>query len=162
MDRPQHSRRQKLDLFGVDERVELRLLLDSEPLVSGAPSAPERSGEMLDDGVGLHFAKLAATLDGCRSVPVSRARLDACAGAGLAVLRASATGTAVDHHVLAPWPILRATLELALPLGPIELRAIAALDAAPTWPRFEISGVGDVHRVDTLALAFALGVAWSL
>lgn len=50
MNRPQHSRRKKLDLLGLDERIELRLLLDGKTPVSGTSSVPERSREVLDDG----------------------------------------------------------------------------------------------------------------
>ena len=50
MDRPQHSRRKKLDLLGLDERIELRLLPDGESLVPRASSVSERRGEVLDDG----------------------------------------------------------------------------------------------------------------
>ncbi|MCE9577675.1 MAG: hypothetical protein K8W52_31280 [Deltaproteobacteria bacterium] len=121
-------------------------------------AAPETLA--MTDGVHARFTGLGGSVDACGLAPRAHLRLDACAGLALATVLASATGTAADHDVIAPWLGVRGTLGAAWRMRALELRLTSTLVWNTARPRFAITGLGDVNRVDDVSLHLALGFAW--
>lgn len=126
--------------------VRVSLLALAWPTAHGPAHRDVESARARVSGLGL--AALA-----CRDTPIAPLSLSLCAGGQLAWLRARADGDQiVPSSAVAPWPGLRAAVELTWPHdSPLRLRL--SLDGVLSLgrPRFIIDGLPTLHRVPILA-----------
>ena len=105
--------------------------------------------------VDARFDGLAGELRACRGLPVAALMLGLCAGAQLAALRGRSDGATSDGSAVAPWYAWVAAATVSWPRGSwLAGRIEAGLAGSLDRPRFNIDGVGTVHRVPTLVGQF--------
>lgn len=124
---------------------------------AASPGAPEA----VNDTTDATFHALGIGLEGCAGAPVDVLRGEVCLGAVTRAVNGSANGTIDDREVWAPVVALRGALGVAVMIGSVELRLIGGLEWSTTRPRFDITGLGPVHRVGEIVANGALGVAFS-
>jgi len=111
---------------------------------------------VVTDGVAAEldarFDGIGAALAGCGHVPLQALSLALCAGTRAAALRGRSSGALEDDSDTAPWYALATAVSLTWPREyALRVRVEAGLALSLARARFEIEGVGEVHRVPLLA-----------
>lgn len=107
---------------------------------------------------GARFAMTAVGVGACHALIRGRLELSPCAGAEIAIVRASGFGATTNYETGAEWTSALGSVLVALPIGR-DVAVRTRLDAlAPlSRPSFVVENEGPVHRPPTLGVRAWLG-----